>query len=136
MLLKTLRHYLRPYAASLTIVFVLKIIETIAVLTLPTLNADIINDGVVTGDTGKIWSLGGQMLAVTVLQGAVAVIGTYLSAKAAMGLGREMRRDIFNHVQRFNLEEVSRFGAPSLITRSTNDIQQVQMVVFNVRPKD
>ncbi|WP_136193234.1 ABC transporter ATP-binding protein [Actinomyces procaprae] len=130
MLLKTLRHYLRPYAASLTIVFVLKIIETIAVLTLPTLNADIINDGVVTGDTGKIWSLGGQMLAVTVLQGVVAVIGTYLSAKAAMGLGREMRRDIFNHVQRFNLEEVSRFGAPSLITRSTNDIQQVQMVVF------
>ncbi|MDO4899860.1 ABC transporter ATP-binding protein [Actinomyces sp.] len=130
MLLKTLRHYLRPYKVSLTIVFVLKIIETIAVLSLPTLNADIINDGVVTGDTDKIWSLGGRMLAITVLQGVVAVVGTYLASKASMGLGRQMRRDIFSHVQRFNLEEVSRFGAPSLITRSTNDIQQVQMVVF------
>ncbi|RAX21674.1 ABC transporter ATP-binding protein [Actinomyces sp. Z5] len=130
MLLKTLRHYLKPYAGSLAIVFLLKIIETIAVLSLPTLNADIINDGVVTGDTDKIWSLGGQMLAITVVQGVVAVIGTYLSSRAAMGLGRAMRKDIFNHVQRFNLEEVSRFGAPSLITRSTNDIQQVQMVVF------
>ena len=130
MLLKTLRHYLRPYAGPLTIVFLLKIVETVAVLSLPTLNADIINDGVVRGDTHKIWSLGGVMLAITVLQGIVAIVGTYLSAKAAMGLGREMRRDIFNHVQHFNLEEVSRFGAPSLITRSTNDIQQVQMVVF------
>jgi len=129
-LLKTLRHYLRPYAGPLTIVFLLKIVETVAVLSLPTLNADIINDGVVRGDTHKIWSLGGVMLAITVLQGIVAIVGTYLSAKAAMGLGREMRRDIFNHVQHFNLEEVSRFGAPSLITRSTNDIQQVQMVVF------
>ncbi|SDM74419.1 ABC transporter ATP-binding protein [Actinomyces ruminicola] len=130
MLLKTLRHYLRPYVGPLTIVFLLKIVETVAVLSLPTLNADIINDGVVRGDTHKIWSLGGVMLAITVLQGIVAIVGTYLSAKAAMGLGREMRRDIFNHVQHFNLEEVSRFGAPSLITRSTNDIQQVQMVVF------
>nr|WP_203233967.1 ABC transporter ATP-binding protein [Actinomyces sp. 565] len=121
---------MRPYASSLAIVFILKIIETVAVLSLPTLNADIINDGVVTGDTDKIWSLGGQMLAITVVQGIVAIVGTYLSARAAMGLGRTMRADIFNHVQRFNLEEVSRFGAPSLITRSTNDIQQVQMVVF------
>ncbi|WP_103062705.1 ABC transporter ATP-binding protein [Actinomyces qiguomingii] len=130
MLLKTLRHYLRPYTVPLTIVFFLKIIETIAVLSLPTLNADIINDGVITGDTNRIWALGGQMLAITVLQGVVAIVGTYLAAKAAMGLGREMRRDIFSQVQSFNLEEVSRFGAPSLITRSTNDIQQVQMVVF------
>lgn len=132
MLSKTLRHYLSPYWGSLLAVFVLKIIETTAALSLPTLNADIINDGVIPGDTEKIWHLGGEMLALTAVQGVVAVLGTYLAAKASMALGREMRRDIFNHVQRFNLEEVSRFGAPSLITRSTNDIQQIQMVVFMI----
>ena len=132
MLFTTLRHYLGPYRGSLLAVLVLKIVETIAVLSLPTLNADIINDGVVAGDTGRIWSLGGLMLAITAVQGAVAIVGTYLSARAAMGLGRRMRRDIFTHVQRFNPEEVSRFGAPSLVTRSTNDIQQIQMVVFMV----
>ena len=82
--------------------------------------------------TNKIWSLGAQMLAITVVQGSVAIVGAYLAARASMGLGRQMRKDIFGHVQRFNLEEVSRFGAPSLITRSTNDIQQIQMVVFMV----
>ena len=128
----TLRLYLRPYRASLLVVLLLKVAETTAVLTLPTLNASIINDGVVAGDTQRIWSLGGLMLAVTVAQGAVAVLATYLASKAAMGLGRQMRRDIFTHVQRFNLEEVSRFGAPSLITRSTNDVQQIQMLVFMV----
>ena len=131
-LLKTLRHYLGPYAGSLTAVVVLKVVETLAVLSLPTLNAKIINDGVVTGDTGRIWGLGTQMLGITVVQGVVAVTGTYLAARAAMGMGRRMRQDIFAHVQRFNLEEVSRFGAPSLITRSTNDIQQIQMVVFMI----
>ena len=95
MLFTTLRHYLGPYRGSLLAVLVLKIVETIAVLSLPTLNADIINDGVVAGDTGRIWSLGGLMLAITAVQGAVAIIGTYLSARAAMGLGRRMRRDIF-----------------------------------------
>lgn len=130
MLFRTLRYYLRPYRGALTAVFLLKIVETIAVLSLPTLNADIINDGVVRGDTDRIWNLGAQMLGITVLQGIVAIIGTYLAAKAAMGMGRAMRADIFNHVQRFNVAEVSRFGAPSLITRSTNDIQQIQMVVF------
>nr|WP_250648890.1 MULTISPECIES: ABC transporter ATP-binding protein [unclassified Actinomyces] len=129
---KTLRHYLRPYRVPLLAVLVLKVAETIAVLTLPTLNASIINEGVVAGDTDRIWSLGGLMLAVTVVQGVAAVLATYLASKAAMGLGRQMRRDIFTHVQRFNLEEVSRFGAPSLITRSTNDIQQIQMLVFMV----
>ena len=132
MLFTTLRHYLGPYRGSLLAVLALKIVETIAVLSLPTLNANIINDGVVAGDTGRIWSLGGLMLAITAVQGAVAIVGTYLSARAAMGLGRRMRADIFTHVQRFNPEEVSRFGAPSLVTRSTNDIQQIQMVVFMV----
>ncbi|QPL04550.1 MULTISPECIES: ABC transporter ATP-binding protein [Actinomyces] len=132
MLFTTLRHYLRPYRFPLLAVLVLKVAETIAVLTLPTLNASIINEGVVAGDTDRIWSLGGLMLAVTVVQGIAAVVATYLAAKASMGLGRQMRRDIFTHVQRLNLEEVSRFGAPSLITRSTNDIQQIQMLVFMV----
>ena len=132
MLLKTLRHYLSPYRGFLLTILLLKIVETVAALSLPTLNADIINDGIVAGDTGEIWRLGAQMLAITVVQGGAAIVGTYLAARASMGLGRQMRRDIFRHVQRFNLEEVSRFGAPSLITRSTNDIQQIQMVVFMV----
>ena len=131
-LLTTLRRYLGPYRGFLLTILLLKIVETIAALSLPTLNAGIINDGVVAGDTNKIWSLGAQMLAITVVQGSVAIVGAYLAARASMGLGRQMRKDIFGHVQRFNLEEVSRFGAPSLITRSTNDIQQIQMVVFMV----
>ena len=132
MLRKTLRRYLRPYAWLIAAVLLLKVLETAAALLLPTLNASIINRGVVTGDTGVIWRLGAQMLAITALQGAAAVAGTYVASRSAMGLGRDMRADIFGHVQRFNVEEISRFGAPSLITRSTNDIQQVQSVVFMI----
>ena len=132
MLRKTLRRYLRPYAWLIAAVLLLKVLETAAALLLPTLNASIINRGVVTGDTGTIWRLGAQMLAITALQGAAAVAGTYVASRSAMGLGRDMRADIFGHVQRFNVEEISRFGAPSLITRSTNDIQQVQSVVFMI----
>jgi ABC transporter related protein len=129
---KTLRRYLRPYAWLIAAVLLLKVLETAAALLLPTLNASIINRGVVTGDTGTIWRLGAQMLTITALQGAAAVAGTYVASRSAMGLGRDMRADIFGHVQRFNVEEISRFGAPSLITRSTNDIQQVQSVVFMI----
>lgn len=132
MLRKTFRRYLRPYAWLIAAVLLLKVLETAAALLLPTLNASIINRGVVTGDTGTIWRLGAQMLAITALQGAAAVAGTYVASRSAMGLGRDMRADIFGHVQRFNVEEISRFGAPSLITRSTNDIQQVQSVVFMI----
>lgn len=132
MLRKTLRRYLRPYAWLIAAVLLLKVLETAAALLLPTLNASIINRGVVTGDTGTIWRLGAQMLAITALQGAAAVAGTYVASRSAMGLGRDMRADIFGRVQRFNVEEISRFGAPSLITRSTNDIQQVQSVVFMI----
>lgn len=132
MLRKTLRRYLRPYAWLIAAVLLLKVLETAAALLLPTLNASIINRGVVTGDTGTIWRLGAQMLAITALQGAAAMAGTYVASRSAMGLGRDMRADIFGHVQRFNVEEISRFGAPSLITRSTNDIQQVQSVVFMI----
>ena len=132
MLRKTLRRYLRPYAWLIAAVLLLKVLETAAALLLPTLNASIINRGVVTGDTGTIWRLGAQMLAITALQGAAAVAGTYVASRSAMGLRRDMRADIFGHVQRFNVEEISRFGAPSLITRSTNDIQQVQSVVFMI----
>ena len=132
MLRKTLRRYLRPYAWLIAAVLLLKVLETAAALLLPTLNASIINRGVVTGDTGTIWRLGAQMLTITALQGAAAVAGTYVASRSAMGLGRDMRADIFGHVQRFNVEEISRFGVPSLITRSTNDIQQVQSVVFMI----
>lgn len=132
MLVRTLRSYLGPYWASLILVLVLKLVETVAALTLPTLNARIINEGVVAGDTGRIWRLGVLMLVVTTLQGLVAIGGTYLAVRASMGLGRHLRQDLFAHVQRMNVEEVSRFGAPTLITRATNDVQQIQMVVFLV----
>ncbi|SPT52467.1 Putative multidrug export ATP-binding/permease protein SAV1866 [Actinomyces bovis] len=132
MLAKTLRQYLGPYRASLIAVLLLKLVETTAALTLPTLNAKIINEGVVAGNSAQIWRVGGFMLLVTALQGAVAIAGTYLAARASMGMGRALRKDVFDQVQRFSVEEVSRFGAPSLITRSTNDVQQIQMVIFMV----
>lgn len=113
-------------------VLVLKLVETIAALTLPTLNARIVNEGIVAGAGGRIWQLGALMVVATTLQGLVAVGGTYLAARASMGMGRRLRQDLFSHVQQMNVEEVSRFGAPSLITRSTNDVQQIQMVVFMV----
>lgn len=128
--MKTLRHYLWPYRLSLVAIVALKLVETISALLLPTLNAQIINEGVVAGNTDRIWPLGAQMLAVTALQGATAIVGTFLAARAAMGLGRGLRQDLFAQVQRLNVEEVSRFGTPSLITRTTNDVQQIQMVVF------
>ncbi|WP_067780628.1 ABC transporter ATP-binding protein [Actinomyces vulturis] len=130
MLRRLLRKYLRPYLWLVIGVLVCKVIETFTSLSLPTLNADIINSGVIKGDVSYIWQVGGEMLALTALQVVVAIIATLLAARTAMGLGRDVRRDVFTRVQRLNLEEMSRFGAPSLITRCTNDVQQIQMVVF------
>jgi ATP-binding cassette subfamily B protein len=111
-------------------VVALQLVQTLATLYLPTLNADIIDQGVVKGDTGYIMRVGGVMLAVTLLQIACSIAAVYFGARTATALGRDVRAGIFTRVQEFSAQEVGHFGAPSLITRTTNDVQQVQMVVL------
>ncbi|MDQ0000331.1 ABC transporter ATP-binding protein [Pseudarthrobacter sulfonivorans] len=130
MLWNLLVEYLRPHRQLLIAVVVFQLAQSIASLYLPTLNADIIDEGVAKGDTGVILSLGALMLAITLLQIICAVIAVYFGAKAAMGAGRDLRGAIFTRVGEFSEQEVTRFGAPSLITRSTNDVQQVQQLVL------
>jgi ATP-binding cassette subfamily B protein len=130
MLLRIAREYLRPYKKWLTIVVVLQLIGTIASLYLPTLNADIIDNGVVTGDTDYIIRVGVVMLAVSLLQVVCSIIAVYFGARTAMGFGRDLRSSIFHRVGEFSSREMAGFGAPSLITRNTNDVQQVQMLVL------
>ena len=130
MLLPVLRRFLRPYRRDVLIVVVLQFVQTLAALSLPSLNADIINDGVVVGDIGYILRVGGVMLLISGVQVACAIGAVYLGARAAMSVGRDLRHAVFSRVQRFSVAEASRFGAPSLITRSTNDVQQVQMVTL------
>jgi ATP-binding cassette subfamily B protein len=125
-----LRAHLRPYAGALGLVVLFQFIQTLATLYLPTLNADIIDGGVVKGDTGYILRSGGVMLAVTLVQVVCAGTAVYFGARTAMGLGRDIRSSIFGRVQTFSVREVGQFGAPSLITRTTNDVQQVQMLAL------
>ncbi|HVV12218.1 ABC transporter ATP-binding protein [Amycolatopsis sp.] len=132
MLLRLLRTHLRPYRRELTFVLILQLVGTIASLYLPGLNADIIDKGVVRGDTGYILSTGGWMLGVTLVQVICSGSAVYFGARAAMGFGRDVRAAIFSRVGGFSAREVSRFGAPSLITRTTNDVQQVQLLVVMV----
>jgi ATP-binding cassette subfamily B multidrug efflux pump len=128
MLFRLLRAYLRPYRAALAALVVLQLVQSLATLFLPTLNADIIDYGVITGDTHYILRTGGIMLAVTVVQILAAVGAVYFGARTAMALGRDVRHAVFQRVQDFSAREVGRFGTPSLITRTTNDVQQVQML--------
>jgi ATP-binding cassette subfamily B multidrug efflux pump len=130
MLWKLLVQYLRPYRRLLAAVVVFQLAQSIASLYLPTLNADIIDEGVATGDTGYILRTGGLMLLITLVQIACSITAVYFGAKAAMALGRDLRGAVFTRVGEFSEQEVTRFGAPSLITRSTNDVQQVQMLVL------
>ena len=130
MLVRLLRRYLRPYVGLLLCVLVLQFAQVMASLYLPTLNADIINKGVATGDTGYIWRTGAFMLAVSVGQGLCTVAATYLAARAAMSMGRDLRGEVFERVSGFSEREITKFGAGSLITRNTNDVQQVQMLVM------
>ncbi|TFC80876.1 ABC transporter ATP-binding protein [Cryobacterium sp. TmT2-59] len=130
MLWKLLVKYLRPYWRLLAAVVFFQLVQSIASLYLPTLNADIIDEGVAKGDTGYILQTGGLMLAITLLQILAAITAVYFGAKAAMALGRDLRGAVFTRVGEFSEQEVTRFGAPSLITRSTNDVQQVQMLVL------
>jgi ATP-binding cassette, subfamily B, multidrug efflux pump len=128
--IRLLRPFLRPYARQLALVMFLLLVQAIANLYLPELNADIINNGVVKGDTDYIVRTGGFMLLVTLLLGLAAVVVVYWSARIAMGFGRDVRSAVFRKVQTFSQVEVNRFGTPSLITRNTNDVQQVQMLVM------
>jgi ATP-binding cassette subfamily B protein len=130
MLTRLLRTYLLRYRDLLVAVVVLHFGQTLASLYLPTLNADIIDKGIVTGDTGYIWQTGSIMLGVTLVQITLAIGATYFGSRVAMGFGRDVRGGLFHQVTGFSAQEVGHFGAPSLITRITNDVQQVQMLVL------
>ncbi|MCU1345311.1 MAG: multidrug transporter ATP-binding protein [Acidimicrobiia bacterium] len=130
MLTKLIRTYLRRYKKVLLAVLALQIVQTVASLYLPTLNADIIDKGVLKGDTHYIYSLGGIMLLITLVQVVFNVGAVYYGSRVAMGFGRDVRAGLFHQVTDFSAREVGQFGAPSLITRITNDVQQVQMLVL------
>jgi ATP-binding cassette subfamily B protein len=130
MLLRILRTYLQPYRREIGIVVVLQLTATIASLFLPSLNADIIDNGVVLGDTGYILRIGAVMLGVSLIQIVGTITAVYFSARTAMAFGRDVRSATFHRVVEFSSREVARFGAPSLLTRNTNDVQQVQMLVL------
>ena len=129
MLTRLLRSYLRPYRRLLVAVVLLQGVQALALLYLPTLNADIIDRGVLAGDDGYIRRIGLVMLGVTLVQVVFAVAAVYCGSRVAMSLGRDVRSELFHRVTDFSSREVGVFGAPSLITRITNDVQQVQMLV-------
>jgi ATP-binding cassette subfamily B multidrug efflux pump len=129
-LIQLLRRYLWPYRRTLSVVLALTIVQVMCTLFLPTINADIIDKGVITGDTGYIWRLGSVMLLVTLVQVAFAITAVYFGARAAMAFGRDVRQGLFHSVTGFSAQDVARFGPPSLITRITNDVQQVQILVL------
>jgi ATP-binding cassette subfamily B multidrug efflux pump len=130
MLIRLIREHLRPYKKPILIVVGLQFIGTMVMLYLPILNADIIDNGVINGDTGYIVRHGGLMLAVSLLQIVCSVVAVWFSARTAMAFGRDVRAKLFHRVGSFSAREVQQLGAPSLITRETNDVQQVQMLVL------
>jgi ATP-binding cassette, subfamily B, multidrug efflux pump len=130
MLFRLVREFAGRYRKWLLIVVVAQFAQTIAALYLPTLNADIIDNGVIKADTGYIMSTGGVMLAVALGQVVAAVAAVYFGSRTATAIGRDIRKGLFERVQSFSVREVGQFGAPSLIVRSTNDVQQVQMLVL------
>jgi ATP-binding cassette subfamily B multidrug efflux pump len=125
-----MREYLAPYRKWLGLVLVFQTIQAIATLTLPTLNADIIDNIVNKGPTSYIWDVGAVMLGITLIQVVFAIAATFFGARSAMGFGRDVRRDLFHTVMSYSAREVGQFGAPSLITRITNDVTQVQVFVL------
>jgi ATP-binding cassette subfamily B multidrug efflux pump len=129
MLIRLLRSHLRPYRRQLIWVVILQALQATAGLYLPRLNARIIDEGVATGDTGFIWRMGGIMLAATLAQISLSIVAVFIGSKVAMAFGRDVRKDLFDRVTDFSAREVATLGAPSLITRITNDVQQVQMLV-------
>jgi ATP-binding cassette subfamily B multidrug efflux pump len=129
-LIRLLRTYLRPYKKPITILVLLQFLQTCATLYLPTLNADIIDNGVVNGDTGYILSFGALMIGISLVQVVCNIGAVFYGARTAAALGRDLRAAVFDRVQSFSAREVGQFGAPTLITRTTNDVQQVQMLTL------
>ncbi|MCX6461440.1 MAG: ABC transporter ATP-binding protein [Actinobacteria bacterium] len=129
-MIQLLRTYLRPYRGVLVVISLLLLVQAFTNLYLPNLNADIINNGVVTGDVAYIVRLGGIMLLVSAILGVASIVTVYYSARTAMRVGRDMRRDLFTRVESLSLGQVNALGVPSLITRNTNDVQQLQMLVM------
>lgn len=130
MLIRLLRTHLRPYKRPITLLVLLQFLQTCASLYLPTLNADIIDRGVVEGDSGYILGYGALMIGISLVQVVCNIGAVYYGARTASALGRDVRAAVFDRVQSFSAREVGHFGAPSLITRTTNDVQQVQMLVL------
>ncbi|WP_030859704.1 ABC transporter ATP-binding protein [Streptomyces sp. NRRL S-37] len=130
MLIRLLRIHLRPYKRPITLLVLLQFLQTCASLYLPTLNADIIDQGVVEGDSGYILGYGALMIGISLVQVVCNIGAVYYGARTASALGRDVRAAVFDRVQSFSAREVGHFGAPSLITRTTNDVQQVQMLVL------
>jgi ATP-binding cassette subfamily B multidrug efflux pump len=130
MLLRLVRTRLAPYKGPIAAIVTLQLIGTLAMLYLPSINAEIIDKGVVTGDTDFIVERGALMLAISLAQALCSVVAVWFAARTAMGFGRDVRAQIFERVGSFSAREVQHFGAPSLITRETNDVQQVQMLVL------
>ncbi|ANW20316.1 ABC transporter ATP-binding protein [Streptomyces clavuligerus] len=130
MLIQLLRSHLAPYRQPITLLVVLQLLQTSATLYLPNLNADIIDKGVVRGDTGEIMRLGAVMIGISLVQVVCNIGAVYYGARTAAALGRDVRTAVFDRVQSFSAREVGHFGAPSLITRTTNDVLQVQTLVL------
>ncbi len=128
--MKRLLRFLRPYTSQIALIVVLLFGQAVLNLYLPTLNADIIDNGVSKGDTTYILQTGALMLGVALVLGVISIISVYWASKTSMGFGRDVRRAVFSKVEGFSLAEVNVFGAPSLITRTTNDVQQVQMLAL------
>src|SRR5439155_22281208 len=129
MLTRLLKSHLRPYGRVLLLIVVLQAVQTSAALTLPTINARIIDKGVLTGNTHYIYTRGALMLLFAIIQVVFAIGAVYYGGMVAMSFGRDLRKNLFHQVTDFSAREVGQFGAPSLITRITNDVQQVQMLV-------
>ena len=130
MLVTLIRRYSKPYLPQIVAVLIFQLASTIATLYLPSLNAKIIDEGVSRGDTDFIWQTGLLMLGVALGQVLTAIIAVYFGARVAMAIGRDLRRSVYRQVSSFSAQDVNRFGAPTLITRGTNDVQQVQMLVL------
>ncbi|MET4541256.1 ATP-binding cassette subfamily B multidrug efflux pump [Arthrobacter bambusae] len=130
MLVTLIRRYSKPYLPQIVAVLIFQLASTIATLYLPSLNAKIIDEGVSRGDTDFIWQTGALMLAVALGQVVTAIVAVYFGSRVAMAIGRDLRRSVFRQVSSFSAQDVNKFGAPTLITRGTNDVQQVQMLVL------
>ena len=131
MLIKLLKEHLKPYQGAVVAVVVLQLVQTMATLYLPSLNARIIDDGVVEGRHRRDHAARRRHARASAsCRSIAAIVAVYFGARTAMAFGRDVRKRLFGHVQTFSAQEVAKFGAPTLITRTTNDVQQVQMVVL------